>query len=118
MRRVTKILLVQPRTPITYWGFQDAIRVFGWRAALPPLGLATVAAHLPARWRLRLVDLNVTALKRRDLAWADAVLLTGMDVELDSMREVIARAHAMRRRVAVGGPTATLCPSPSRIPSA
>jgi len=32
-------LLVYPRFPITYWGFQYGLRLVGKRAVLPPLGL-------------------------------------------------------------------------------
>lgn len=41
------VLLVHPAFPITYWGFQHALPIVGKRATLPPLGLITVAAHLP-----------------------------------------------------------------------
>ena len=55
-------LLVYPRFPITYWGFQSGLRLIGKGASLPPLGLITVAARLPSHWRIRLVDLNLGAL--------------------------------------------------------
>ena len=39
-------LLVYPRFPPSYWGFQYAIELMGKRSAMPPLGLITVAALL------------------------------------------------------------------------
>jgi radical SAM superfamily enzyme YgiQ (UPF0313 family) len=105
-----KILLVHPHFPVTYWGFQDALRIVDRKAALPPLGLITLAAALPARWELRLVDLNCGPLRDEDLRWADVVFTGGMLIQLESMREVMARAHALGRPVVVGGPTATTCP--------
>src|SRR5438045_2871392 len=66
------VLLVQPLAPKTYWGFQYAVGIVGKGAPHPPLGLATLAALLPDRWNLRLLDLNVTRLRdaKPDLATA------------------------------------------------
>ncbi len=103
-------LLVYPRFPVTYWGFQCALRIVGKRAALPPLGLLTVAALLPSNWHLRLVDLNVDALEDDDLRWADVVLTGGLLIQVESMQEVISRAGALRLPVVVGGPAPTASP--------
>jgi radical SAM superfamily enzyme YgiQ (UPF0313 family) len=102
-----KVLLVYPEFPPSYWGFQYAIELLGKRASMPPLGLLTVAAMMPTDWRLRLVDLNVRPLADEDLDWADLVLTSTMVVQQRSLREVIARANARRRPVAVGGPHPT-----------
>ncbi|MFW5876828.1 MAG: B12-binding domain-containing radical SAM protein, partial [Myxococcota bacterium] len=104
------ILLVHARFPVTYWGFQNSLWIVGKKASLPPLGLLTLAALLPDRWTLRLVDLNVRALDDGDLRWADAVLVGGMLVQADSMREVCRRARALGRRTVVGGPAPSTCP--------
>ena len=103
-------LLVYPRFPVTYWGFQYGLRLIGKRAVLPPLGLITVAALLPSHWHVRLVDLNVDALHDNDLHWADIVLTGGLLIQAESMQEVIVRAHDFQRPVAVGGPAPTTSP--------
>ena len=107
MVRFPKILLVYPRFPPSYWGFQYALELIGKRASMPPLGLLTVAAMFPAHYRLRLVDMNVAPLGDEDLDWADLVMTSTMVVQQRSLREVIARAKARRRPVAVGGPHPT-----------
>jgi radical SAM superfamily enzyme YgiQ (UPF0313 family) len=104
------ILLVHAEFPPTYWSFHYALPIAGARAALPPLGLATVAAHLPQAWQLRLIDLNVRALADADLRWADAVLVGGMLVQAESMREVLRRARALGVRTVAGGPAPTSVP--------
>ncbi len=98
-----RALLVQSRSPRTYWSFDQSLPYIGKAAAMPPLGLATLAAHLPERWELRLHDLEVAPLHDTDLRWADAVLVSGMLVQADSMREVVRRARALGRRTVVGG---------------
>ncbi len=100
-------LLVYPRFPPSYWGFQYAIELLGKRSAMPPLGLLTVAAMFPAHYRLRLVDTNVAALTDQDLDWADLVLTSSMIVQRHSLQEVIARCKGRGKPVAVGGPHPT-----------
>ena len=48
-----KILLVSPRTPDTFWSFRHALRFVSRKAAMPPLGLLTVAAMVVMRDLLR-----------------------------------------------------------------
>jgi radical SAM superfamily enzyme YgiQ (UPF0313 family) len=105
-----RALLVQSRTPTTYWSFEHSLSFLGKAATYPPLGIATLAALLPARWELRLVDLHVDALEDADLAWADVVLVSGMLVQLESMRGVLRRARAMGRRTVAGGPAPSTAP--------
>ena len=102
-----KVLLVHPEFPVTYWGFQYALKFSRAKVMLPPLGLITVAALLPQEWEMRLVDLNVEPLDDDAIRWAYAVFIGGMRVQMDSIHEVIARAHGLGTRVVVGGPAPT-----------
>ena len=105
-----RILCLYPAFPRTYWGHESSLRLMGKRSLLPPLGLLTVAALLPKDWEVRLCDLNVQALAPGDLQWADAVFLSGMLVQRDSLLELAARARAAGKVVVVGGPVATTSP--------
>ena len=60
------ILLVEPRTPETFWSLRHALRFVGKRAANPPLGLLTMAGLLPRDWSCRLVDRNTSDLPDTD----------------------------------------------------
>ncbi|MCA1815024.1 MAG: B12-binding domain-containing radical SAM protein [Acidobacteria bacterium] len=102
-----KVLLVNPEYPDTYWSFRRALPFEGKRSAFPPLGLMTVSAMLPRAWERRLVDLNVRRLKDSDIEWADVVFATAMIVQKESLREIVARAKALGKRVALGGPYVT-----------
>jgi len=102
-----KILLVSPRTPDTFWRFRHALRFVSRKAAMPPLGLLTVAAMLPPDWELKLVDLNARRLKDNDLCWADYVMIGAMIVQKDSVREIVARCTALKKTVIGGGPLFT-----------
>lgn len=111
-----RALLVQARSPATYWSYQFTLPFIGKAAALPPLGPATLAALLPPSWELRILDLHVEPLADEALAWADAVLVSAMLVQADSAREVLRRARALGKRTVVGGPAPTT--SPGSFPEA
>ncbi len=98
------VLLVYPEFPDTFWSFKHALAFVGKRAALPPLGLLTVAAMLPADWSLRLVDTNTRKLTDKDLDWADCAFLSAMIVQRASAHRLADRCHAAGVRVVAGGP--------------
>ena len=102
-----KILLVYPKNPITYWGFQYALKFVSKKAAYPPLGLLTVAAILPTHYEKRLVDMNVTTLKDSDILWADFVYISAMVVQKESAREVLDLCKSLGIKTVAGGPLFT-----------
>lgn len=102
-----KILMLYPEFPDTFWSFKHALKFIHKRAALPPLGLLTVAAMLPAGWGKRLIDLNVATLNDADLAWADLVLISAMIAQRDSAHALIARCRAAGKTLLAGGPLFT-----------
>jgi radical SAM superfamily enzyme YgiQ (UPF0313 family) len=100
-------ILIYPECPDTFWSFKHALRFVRKKAASPPLGLLTVASMLPPDWAKRLVDLNVARLTREDLAWADCAFISGMTVQRESARQIIARCKEAGLRVVAGGPLFT-----------
>ena len=98
------ILLIYPEFPDTFWSFKHALAFVGKRAALPPLGLLTVAAMLPREWSQRLVDANVRKLTKQDLAWADCAFISAMGVQRASARRIISQCREAGLRIVAGGP--------------
>jgi len=105
-----KILLIYPKYPDTFWSFKHALQFVRKKSSSPPLGLLTVAAMLPATWDKRLVDMNVNRLRECDLDWADMVLISAMNVQRQSVNEVITRARALDKTIVAGGPLFTIEP--------
>ncbi|MDK2957110.1 MAG: hypothetical protein PWQ57_2606 [Desulfovibrionales bacterium] len=105
------ILLIYPKFPDTFWSFSHALRFIGKKAALPPLGLITVAALLPKHFHMRLVDLNVEALGEEDLAWADMAFISAMAIQRKSVIDVIDRCKAKSLKIVAGGPLFTAQPN-------
>jgi radical SAM superfamily enzyme YgiQ (UPF0313 family) len=99
-----KILLIYPEYPVTFWSFKHALKFIRKRAALPPLGLLTIAAMLPRDWPIKLIDMNVTKLAEKDLAWADCAFISAMSVQRASAGETITRCKNAGLRVIAGGP--------------
>jgi radical SAM superfamily enzyme YgiQ (UPF0313 family) len=102
-----KVLLIYPEFPDTFWSFKHALKFIHKKAAYPPLGLLTVGAMLPEEWSKRLVDVNVTKLTEKDLAWADYAFISGMVVQRDSARQTITRCKKAGLKVVAGGPLFT-----------
>ena len=106
-----KILLLYPEVPQTFWSLTHALRFFGKQAWSPPLGLLTVAALLPKEFEERLRDLNVEPLRDDELAWADYVFLSAMDVQRESSRRIIDRCKQAGVKIVAGGPLFTSDPA-------
>ncbi len=102
-----KILLVFPETPTTFWSFRHALKFISKKSSEPPLGLLTIAAMLPEEWDIKLVDMNVSALTDEQIQWADYVFLSGMNVHMQSMKEIIQRSKQLGVKVVAGGPLIT-----------
>ena len=102
-----KVLLVYPQTPETFWSFKHVLPFISKKAAFPPLGLLTVAAMLPARWELKLVDTNVQRLSDDMIRWADYVMLSGMIVHKESAQQILDRCETLGKSVIAGGPLFT-----------
>lgn len=99
-----KTLLLYPQIPETFWSFKHAIKMIGKKVAYPPLGLLTIAGMMPKDWDLRLIDLNVRKLKKRDLQWADMAFISGMVIQREGARKLISQCREAGLRVVVGGP--------------
>jgi len=98
------VLLVYPESPVTFWSFKHALNFIGKKANLPPLGVLTVAAMLPESWNLKLIDMNVKSLKNKDIAWADYVFISAMNIQKKSTREVVDRCKKLGVKTVAGGP--------------
>jgi len=102
-----KALLVYPQYPATFWSFRHALKIISKKAAHPPLGLLTVAAMLPREWQKKLIDMNVTPLKDKDIKWADYMFISAMVVQKESAKQTIARCKELGTKVVAGGPLFT-----------
>ncbi|HEX6086965.1 MAG TPA: B12-binding domain-containing radical SAM protein [Thermoanaerobaculia bacterium] len=106
-----RALLVWPRFPPSFWGFNSMLDVLPEKSVLPPLGLITVAALCPAEWKLRLIDLAFDELRDEDLEWANLVMISAMHAQRTDTVATLARARARGIRTIVGGPFASSQPS-------
>lgn len=102
-----KILLVYPETPSTFWSFKDALKFVSKKSAEPPLGLITVAAMLPGSWEKKLIDLNVSEIRDKEILWADYVFLSAMNVHINSVKEIVRRCNKLNVKIVAGGPLFT-----------
>lgn len=110
-RHRRRIVCVFPRHEAGLPNFTYAFRFFpDTRSLMPPVGLLTICAYLPAAWEVRFVDENVAPLREEDLAWADAVLCSGTHGQQDALNALAERAHRFGKLAVLGGPSVSACP--------
>ncbi len=102
-----KVLMVWPRFPSSFWSFDGILDLVPIETDQPPLGLLTVGALCPKSWTLRLIDRSFEDLLDTDILWADLVMISGMRVQKDDIRETLLRARALGKRTMIGGPFAS-----------
>ena len=100
-------LMVWPRFPRSFWGFEGMLEIIPEKSIMPPLGLITVAALCPSTWNIRLIDRAFDDLRDEDLLWADLVMVSAMHAQRVDAVGVLARARSLGRRTFIGGPWAS-----------
>jgi hopanoid C-2 methylase len=106
-----KILCVFPAYSPSFGTFEYSYKLRGaTRAFMPPQGLLVIAAYLPREWEVRFIDENIRPARAQDFAWADAVLVSGMHVQRNSILDIARRAHGCGKAAALGGPSVSSAP--------
>ena len=106
----TRLLLINPRFPESFWSFRWAIDSVlpNKRTVNPPLGLATVAALSPSDWQIRIIDENIESIPLRPEA--DIIGVCGMGVQFRRQKELLNYYRGLGYYVVAGGSYASLCP--------
>src|SRR5258708_38448484 len=87
-----KVLMIWPRFPSSFWSFDGIMDLVPLETDQPPLGLLTVGALCPKNWTLRLIDRSFEDLLDADILWPDLVMVSGMRVQKDDIRETLPSA--------------------------
>ena len=110
-----KVLLVWPKFPPSFWGFEGVLQMLPEAAMTPPLGLVTVAALCPPTWTLRLLDHAFDEIRDEDYRWADLILVSSMHAQRTDTLAILRRARALGTRTFIGGPWASSEPEVVRL---
>jgi radical SAM superfamily enzyme YgiQ (UPF0313 family) len=102
-----RVLLVWPKFPPSFWGFEGFLGMMPERAVTPPLGLITVAALCPASWSMKLLDHSFEELTDADLSGVDLVMVSAMHAQRADALDILRRARALGTRTFIGGPWAS-----------
>jgi radical SAM superfamily enzyme YgiQ (UPF0313 family) len=105
--------MIYPKFPEeTFWNALRSVKLFLHRKGhLPPLGLLTIASHLPPDFEVRLVDRNVSGDTDADWEWADAIFLSAMLAQRADCEDCLGRSKALGKPVALGGPLTHAMPA-------
>lgn len=103
-----RILFVYPQYPETFWSFKYSLKFILKKALMPPLGILTIAPLLDnSEYEKKLIDMNVTKLKDKDLIWADYVFISAMISQKESAKKVIESCKRLGKKIVAGGPLFT-----------
>ena len=106
-----RVLCVFPTYTASFGTFQHAYKLmYRVKAFMPPQGLLLIAAYMPESWPVRFVDENIKPATAADFAWADVVLVTGMHIQAEQIRDVHRRAAAAGKVTVLGGPSVSAAP--------
>ena len=106
-----RVLCVFPSYVPAFGTFQHAYKLmYGVKAFMPPQGLLLIAAYMPESWPVRFVDENIARATDADFAWADVVLVTGMHIQVEQIRDIQRRAKAAGKVTVLGGPSVSASP--------
>jgi len=108
---VRRILCVFPAYTKAFGTFDHAFPLMGpVKAFMPPQGILLIAALVPREWQVRFVDENIRPVMESELAWADAVLVSGMHIQRGQILDLARRAHREGKVIALGGPSVSAAP--------
>jgi radical SAM superfamily enzyme YgiQ (UPF0313 family) len=100
----TKCLLIHPWVSKNcLLNYPEVCTLTGAKFPTPPLGLLTIAALLPDKWELKLLDANVETMREHHFEWADIVFTGGILSQQLEILSIIAQAHTHGKKVVVGG---------------
>src|SRR5437588_3791057 len=111
VRNKRRVLCVFPTYTPAFGTFQHAYKLmYRVKAFMPPQGLLLIAAYMPESWPVRFIDENIEPATDADLAWADTVLVTGMHIQAEQIRDIQRRARAAGKVTVLGGPSVSASP--------
>src|ERR1700689_1248687 len=88
-----KVLLIWPKFPPSFWGFEGVLQMLPEAAMTPPLGLVTVAALCPQTWSLRLLDHAFDDIRDEDISACDLVMVSAMHAQRADAISVLRQAR-------------------------
>lgn len=108
-----KILLIQPKTPETFWNTLSTSSLTKTKSNLAPLGLATVAALTPPDFDVEIVDENVSEIPFG--ASYDIVGITGYTLHSQRMFEIASQYRKKGVLTVGGGPFCSAHPEEAEL---
>lgn len=103
-----KVYLINPKFPVTYWGFEYSNDLSGRKYTSPPLGLATLAALTPGDIEVEICDENIEEIEFDNDC--DLVGLTAYLVQGPRAFHIAEEFQKRGKTVVLGGPITSLEP--------
>jgi len=66
-----------------------------------PLELVEISIELPIPWKRKLVDLNQKKLKKKDILWADLIIVKASENQIKSATDVATLCNSFQKKIIV-----------------
>ena len=93
-----KVLIVCPKFPKTLGGFANGLKMFARKASIVPKEILKVSILLPITWERKRINLNTKKLKRKDILWADLVIVNACEEQCKSTNEIIKKCNSLGKK--------------------
>lgn len=105
--RKKNVLMIYPEVRDSFWSYKSILPYIKKKSMMPPLGLMTIAALLPDRYEITLVDMNITPFRPSLLDGVDLILASVTSAQQDSFMELMPILQGSNIPTVIGGPFAT-----------
>lgn len=98
-----KILFIYPEKENNSRGFLSLIQSYLNKPTSEPRELISLSIQFPITWETKLIDLNATRLKDKDLEWADFVVIKADHRQKESTKQVIQKCNIAEKKIIAEG---------------
>lgn len=97
------ILIVYPKFPTPFWSFTNTSKLVSEKKTFSPKDLLIISILLPITWERKLIDLNTDKLKKKDIRWADYILISAKEEQHNSTIKTIKKCNSLSTKIIASG---------------
>jgi len=97
------VLIVYPKFPRTFLSFTNSIKMVSKSPQIPPKELLLISILLPITWQRKIIDMNNVKLKKKDILWADYIIINAKEEQEKSAIKIIENCNLVDRKIVATG---------------
>ncbi|MCK3683518.1 hypothetical protein [Maribellus sp. YY47] len=98
-----KTLLLYPEKSNSTKSWLNKLGINTRKEHSTPLELLELSIELPITWEKKLIDLNENKLRRKDILWADFIIIKAQSNQIESVNSIVLQCSVFDKRIIVQG---------------